>query len=225
MEGGARGQAVYREVYERLRGHRGPLGWWPAETPFEVCLGAILTQNTAWANVEKALGELRRRGLLSYAALSPLEASEIAPLIRASGTHNVKARRVRAFLDFLGAECGGTVEALRTRDGQTLRERLLAVPGIGPETADCILLYAVGLPVFVVDAYTRRLFGRLGLHGGGEPYDAVQAAFTRALPPDPDLFNDFHAQIVVHAKETCRRVPVCPACPLEDLCPASGVLK
>ena len=151
-----------REVYRRLRARRGPAGWWPAQTPFEVCLGAILVQNTAWPNVEKALAVLRAHGLVSYESLQDMPPSALAPLIRPSGCFNVKARRVRAFLDFLGREYEGRVERMAAADPWTLRAQLLAVPGIGPETADSIALYAAGRPLFVVDAYTRRVFARLG---------------------------------------------------------------
>ena len=214
------------EVYRRLRDQRGPLGWWPAETAFEVCLGAILTQNTNWTNVEKALAVLRAEGQLSYEGLAPLTAEEIAPLIRSSGVFNVKARRVRAFLDFLGREFGGRVEDMSREDPGALREKLLAIPGIGPETADCIVLYGAGLPVFVVDAYTRRVFGRLGMLRGDETYDEVQGTFHAALPRDAELFNDYHAQVVMLAKDVCRPRPLCGSCPLDDLCPSgAGVVK
>ena len=148
-------------VYRMLRARFGPAGWWPATTPFEVCLGAILTQNTAWTNVEKALDAIRSRRLLSHRALHPLRVAVIARLIRPSGTFQVKARRVRAFLDFLESEYGGVAERMASSPAAALRAALLRVHGIGPETADCIVLYAAGLPSFVVDAYTRRVFGRL----------------------------------------------------------------
>src|SRR5262245_10136958 len=138
-------------LYRRLLRRYGHAGWWPGETPFEICLGAILTQNTAWTNVEKALGVLRRRRLLSYAALRALPASRIAPLIRSSGVFRVKARRVAAFLRLLGEAYGGEAEAMGREDVATLREKLLTVHGIGRETADAIVLYGAGLPSFVVD--------------------------------------------------------------------------
>ena len=212
-----------RQVYRRLRRHFGPAGWWPGETPFEICVGAILTQNTSWANVEKALDELRRRDLLSFARLRRLPLSRLAPLIRSSGYFNVKARRLRAFLEFLEEQFDGSVEAMAGESVSTLRPRLLAVDGIGPETADSIALYAAGLPVFVVDAYTRRVFVRLGLLRGEETYDEVQRFFTAHLPADPDLFNDYHAQIVRLGKEVCRPRPRCGSCPLERLCARRGV--
>jgi endonuclease-3 related protein len=182
-------------------------------------VGAILVQNTAWANVERALESLRGRGLLAFPALARLPPSRLASLIRSSGTFRVKARRLRAFLDWLGSEYGGDVEAMRRESPERLRERLLAVPGIGAETADSILLYAAGHPVFVVDAYTRRVFSRLGLVGGGESYAEIQRFFAEALPRDAALFNDYHAQIVRLGKDVCRARPRCPECPLEDVCP------
>jgi endonuclease-3 related protein len=212
-----------RQVYRRLLDAYGHAGWWPGDTPFEVCLGAILTQNTSWTNVEKALSALRRRGLLSFEALRSLPPSRLAPLIRSSGYFNLKARRVRAFVDFLGREFDGRVEAMAGESPTELRRRLLAVEGIGPETADSIALYAAGLPQFVVDAYTRRIFGRLGLLLGGESYDGVQAFFMSRLRPNVPLYNDFHAQIVRLGKDVCRPRPRCATCPLESLCPRRGV--
>jgi len=217
--GRATGRLSLLRVYRRMLRHFGHAGWWPGETPFEVCIGAILTQNTAWVNVERALAVLRGRGLLSYNALRELTPSTLAPLIRSSGYFNVKARRVVAFLHFLGREFDGSVGAMAGEDPATLREKLLGVHGIGRETADSIVLYAAGLPLFVVDAYTRRLFVRLGLLEGREGYDEIQRLFMRALPRDAALYNDFHAQIVRLGKAVCRPRPRCPECPLEGVCP------
>jgi endonuclease-3 related protein len=215
--------AGLRKVYRRLRDRFGPAGWWPGETPFEVCLGAILTQNTSWTNVEKALEVLRRRGLLSFEKLRGLPPSRLAPMIRSSGYFNVKARRIRAFLAFLGREYGGRAEDMAGEEPRALRARLLAVDGIGRETADSIILYAAGQPLFVVDAYTRRIFARLGLLGGDESYDAIQRFFMDRLPPNAPLYNDFHAQIVRLGKDVCRPRPRCGDCPLDILCPRRGV--
>ena len=213
-----------RAIYRRLVRHFGPAGWWPGETPFEVCLGAILVQNTSWTNVERALECVRGAGRLSFEGLSALSAARIAALIRPSGTFRVKAVRVRAFLDFLGSAYGGRVEAMRAEDPWVLRRRLLGVHGIGPETADSIALYAAGQPLFVVDAYTRRAFTRLGLlQSGALGYDEVQRFFMDRLPRDAALFNDYHAQIVRLGKEICRPRPRCGACPLETICPKRGV--
>jgi endonuclease III related protein len=211
-------------IYRRLRQARGHAGWWPGETPFEVCLGAILTQNTAWSNADKALTELRKRGRLSFEALRRCAPSRIAPMIRSSGYFNVKARRVAAFLGFLGREYGGRVEAMAGEDPAVLRAKLLSVTGIGRETADSIALYAAGRPLFVVDAYTRRIFARLGLLDGDETYDEVQRFFMDRLPRDADLYNDYHAQIVLHGKDVCRTVPRCGECVLESLCQRRGLV-
>jgi endonuclease III related protein len=212
-----------RTVYERLRGAFGHAGWWPGDSPFEVCVGAILVQNTAWTNVERTLEGLRERGLLSFRALSRLPVSRLAPLLRSSGTFRVKARRLRAFLDFLSSEYGGRVEVMRSEDLPTLRRKLLAVPGIGPETADSIALYAAGHPSFVVDAYTRRAFTRLGLLRGGESYAEVQRLFEEGLPRDAALYNDYHAQVVRLGKDFCRARPRCPDCPLANICPTAVI--
>jgi endonuclease-3 related protein len=211
-------------VYERLRERHGPLGWWPGETPFEVCVGAILVQNTAWSNVEKAIANLRAAGKMSYEGLAGLAEPDLAGLIRPSGFFNVKARRLAAFVAFLGREYDGRVEAMAGRDPHVVRTQLLGVPGIGPETADSIALYAAGLPLFVIDAYTRRVFARLGRIRGDEGYDALQRLFMDELPADPALFNDYHAQIVTLAKTACRPRPLCARCPLDSLCPKVGVL-
>ena len=205
-------------IYRRLLRARGPAGWWPGETAFEVCVGAILVQNTAWPNADRALRALKERGLLSYEGLRGMSAQEIAPIIRSSGTFNVKARRVVAFVDFLGRRHGGRVEEMAREEPWELRRQLLAVPGIGRETADCIVLYAAGHPLFVVDGYTRRVFSRLGMIRGDESYDDVQRFFMGRLPGETSLFNDYHAQIVGLAQQSCRARPVCGTCPLDDIC-------
>jgi endonuclease-3 related protein len=212
-----------RTIHERLLARFGPAGWWPAETPFEVCVGAILVQNTAWTNVERALQRLREEGLLRFEALDRLGSEQIAPLVRPAGCHRVKARRLRALLDFLGLRYGGRVEGMASETPAVLRAALLEVSGIGRETADSIALYAAGLPLFVVDAYTRRVFSRLGYIGGEEPYDDLQRFFVERLPVEVALYNEFHAQVVLLAKEFCRPRPRCAACPLTGLCPRRGV--
>ena len=210
-------------VYRCLRRAYGHAGWWPARTAFEVCVGAILTQNTAWSNVEKALAVLRRRGLLSAAKLRPVPLPRLGELIRSSGVFRVKARRLRAFLEFLHREYGGRTLRMRGEEPAVLREKLLAVHGIGPETADSIALYAAGQPLFVVDAYTRRVFTRLGVLRGRESYLEVQRIFMDELPRDVALYKDYHAQIVRLAKDACRERPRCEACPLTRVCPKRGV--
>jgi endonuclease-3 related protein len=216
-------QAELLGLYRRLRRAHGHAGWWPGRTAFEVCIGAILVQNTAWTNVEKALVVLRKERRLSYRGLSPLTPARLAPLIRSSGTHQVKARRVMAFVRWLGREYGGSTRRMAREEAGVLRRKLLAVHGIGPETADSIALYAAGKPLFVVDAYTRRVFPRLGFLSGAEPYDEVQGLFMSVLPEDAPLFNDYHAQIVRLGKEHCRSKPLCPGCPLDAVCPRHGV--
>lgn len=213
-------RSALRRVYERLRRRFGHAGWWPGDSAFEVCVGAILVQNTGWANVERTLNGLKKRRLLSFRALDRLPASRLAPLLRSSGTFRVKARRLRAFLDFLSSEYGGRVETMRSENPPVLRRKLLAVPGIGPETADSIALYAAGHPSFVVDAYTRRAFARLGFLHGAESYAEVQRLFHEHLPRDAALYNDYHAQIVRLGKDFCRSRPRCPECPLGDICPS-----
>jgi len=210
-------------VYQRLHGRFGHAGWWPARSRFEVCLGAILTQNTAWPNVEKALASLRSRRWLSFRALQGLTPERLEPALRSAGTYRVKARRVVAFVAFLGSAYRGRVRLMADQEARALRAQLLAVHGIGRETADAIALYAAGRPLFVVDAYTRRVFSRLGLVRGTEPYDELQRYFMDRLPRSAPLYNDYHAQIVRLAKDHCRTRPRCGGCPLEDLCPKHGV--
>lgn len=218
MLGGVRSRLL--EIYDRLLTAQGHQAWWPAPTALEVCLGAILVQNTSWTNVVRALAALRGRRMLSYRALRGLTPSRLAPVIRSSGTFRVKARRVAAFVAFLGREYGGQAARMRAADPAVLRAQLLAVPGIGPETADSIVLYAARHPAFVVDAYTRRIFGRLGLLAGRESYHEVRAFFTEALPADAALFGDYHAQLVRLAKDACRTKPLCGRCPLAQGCPS-----
>ena len=212
-----------RAVYARLLARFGHAGWWPAETALEVCVGAVLVQNTAWSSVEKSLAVLRERGLLDLQRLVRLSPEELAPLVRSSGTFRVKARRLHALVVFLDVRYAGRLERMREEDPWELRRALLEVPGIGRETADSIVLYAAGLPLFVVDAYTRRVFSRLGVVRGDEPYDELQRFFHESLPQEAKLFNDFHAQVVTLAKEVCRARPRCPFCPLGGLCPRRGV--
>jgi endonuclease-3 related protein len=210
-------------IYRLLLRRYGHAGWWPGRTDFEICVGAILTQNAAWVNVEKALQALRAHRLLSYRALRDRDPAEIAPLIRPVGYYNVKARRLAEFVGFLGREYGGRPSVMAREEPWTLRRKLLAVNGVGPETADSIALYAAGAPLFVVDAYTRRVFSRLGLLEGTESYDEVQRFFMRRLPRDAALYNDYHAQIVTLGKQACRSRPRCELCPLGRMCRKHGV--
>lgn len=210
-----------REVFDALLAAHGPQHWWPADTAFEVMVGAVLTQNTAWTNVEKALARLTERIALTPGALLALPEPDLAGLLRPVGYFNVKAARLRAFCAALLA--AGGEAGLAAEDTASLRRRLLAMHGIGPETADDMLLYAYQRPVFVVDAYTRRLFARLGVLDGAEGYEAVRALFEQALGRDTALFNEYHALIVRHAKDVCRaRRPLCDGCVLRDGCPAAS---
>lgn len=202
---------IYGLLYKRF----GPRYWWPGDTRFEIILGAILTQNTAWGNVEKAIGNLKNKRLLSIKALSCISEKALGQLIRPSGYYNIKARRVKDFLRFLNSRYKGNIGRMFKREPFELREELLSVKGIGPETADSILLYAGGKPIFVVDAYTKRIFSRHGFIDKGEGYSALQSLFMENLPCDAGLFNEFHALIVELGKSICRsRKPLCSKCPL-----------
>lgn len=202
------------EVYETLRKAFGHQHWWPGDTPFEVMIGAILTQNTAWTNVEKAIFNLKQAHKLSFHGLRSLSKKKLAQLIRPAGYFNIKADRLKCFLAFLDRECDGNIRQLRKQSAKVLREKLLRVKGIGPETADSILLYALDKPSFVIDAYTKRIFSRHGLALADEAYESWQKIFVMALPEELNLYNDYHAQIVRVGKDYCRKVPRCGRCPL-----------
>lgn len=211
-----------RAAYELLFAAYGPQHWWPAETRLEVMVGAVLTQNTAWKNVERAMANLRDEGLLSLDCLHRLTHDELAEQIRPAGYYQVKARRLKNLVDFVVARYGGSLEAMFSTSLGTLREELLGVHGIGPETADAILLYAGDLPTFVIDAYTARVLKR---HGWIEPeadYHALQDCFHSALETDAALFNEYHALLVKVGKEHCKPTPRCQGCPLESLLPEGG---
>jgi len=201
-------------LYAALARRFGPQRWWPGRTAFEIAAGAILTQHTAWTNVERALRALAARRLLEPRRLHAVPAARLAEVIRPAGTFRVKARRLRAFARFLGDRFGGRMAGLRTAPLPSLRADLLRVPGLGPETADAILLYAAGRPVFVVDAYTRRVFARHRLIAPAAGYETIRAFAERHLPADPRLFNEYHALLVAVGKRHCRTVPRCAACPL-----------
>jgi endonuclease-3 related protein len=204
-------------IYDLLNGHFGNLHWWPAEEPFEVMIGAILTQNTAWTNVEKAIAALKERRLLSPAAIDRVDQETLAGVIRPAGYFRVKAKRLKALVRFFLAEYGGSIEAMAAEELPSLREKLLAVRGVGPETADGILLYACGKPVFIGDAYTRRILQRH--HRVPEEADVQQVRhlFMTHLPHDASLFNQFHALFVHTGKTFCRTEPKCGLCPLRKL--------
>ena len=203
---------VLQGIYRRLFRAFGPQHWWPGDTQLEIAVCAILTQNTAWGNVEKAIAVLKSRRLLSLKRLARLSPADIAPLIRSAGFHNIKAARLAAFLGRLRRS--GGFAALNRAPTPELRTQLLACHGVGPETADSILLYALGRQVFVVDAYTRRILSRYGLIVGGEPYESLRRMFESSLPHDSRLYNEYHALLVRLAKENCRSKPACESCPL-----------
>ena len=211
------------DVFGRLLARYGPQHWWPADSPFEVMVGAVLTQATAWTNVERAISRVKDADALSPAAMRGMETDALAALIYSSGFYNAKAQRLKALVEFLGDAYGDDIDAMRQENGERLRRELLAVRGIGEETADAILLYALGKPSFVIDAYTRRLFGRLGILPQSETYSAYQRMFSNSLPPDTALFAEYHALIVEHCKEACLTTPVCEGCCLREICPTGQV--
>jgi len=205
-------------IYKRLYRFYGPQGWWPARTRFEIMIGAILTQNTAWANVEKAIVNLRRHGLISSPrAMKDVNERKLAGMIRPAGYYNVKARRVKNFVNFLFSGYSGSLAGISRRETPRLREELLAVNGVGPETCDSILLYAFRRPIFVVDAYTKRIFSRHSFFAASATYEKVQKFFMAHLPKDERLFNEYHALIVRVGKDFCRTRPKCGPCPLRGI--------
>jgi endonuclease-3 related protein len=205
------------EIYQLLFDRFGPQHWWPGETQFEIITGAILTQNTNWANVEKAITNLKSANLLTPEKLHHLNASKLAELIRPAGYYNIKASRLKTFLTWLFQNYDGQLTNLENLDTNCLRDELLAVKGIGPETADSILLYAFDRPIFVVDAYTARVAVRHRLISTEADYEQLRELFQSNLPQDPQLFNEFHALLVRLGKDFCRPKADCPSCPLEKL--------
>jgi endonuclease-3 related protein len=209
------------QFFQTLTARLGPMHWWPAKTPFEVIVGAILTQNTAWANVERAIANLRRERLLTPRTLERVPQGKLARLVRPSGYFRQKARKLKAFVRFLRRDFHGSLRAMFGTPTAELRERLLCVHGIGPETADSILLYAGNHPVFVVDAYTKRILLRHGLIDEKTSYEDVRQLFERNLPRDAALYNEFHALLVNVGKNWCRtQQPRCDECPLGPYLPA-----
>ena len=202
-------------IYETMDRHFGNLHWWPGETPFEVIVGAILTQNTSWNNVKVAVDNLKSRELLDPEKIFEIEDDILAKLIRPSGYYNVKTRRLKAFLQFLHREYEGNLEMMIEEDLWILREKLLDVKGIGEETADSILLYAGNKPIFVVDLYTRRILQRHNIIDGSPGYGDIQKLFMTNLPNSARLFNQYHALLVNTGKHFCRKAPRCEGCPLE----------
>lgn len=206
------------KVYQTWRNERGHLGWWPGETPFEIAVGALLTQNTAWSNVERAIANIVDANALNPLAIDRMGHEELAQIIRPSGYFNVKARRLKALVRWLCENVGGDPAELGRIELSAARKGLLSVSGVGRETADSILLYAAGHRIFVIDAYTRRIFGRTGMVDDQGDYDDLRIWFEDRLPQDLDLYRDFHAQIVIHGKTTCRSQPLCNLCSLATAC-------
>lgn len=208
----------FQEVYRLLYEHFGPQGWWPSETPFETMVGAVLTQNTSWSNVAKAIAGLKDAGLMSYESLSLCSVDEIAQYIKSSGYYNLKAKRLRNLLDMIENQYDGRLEHFLDDELQVARERLLGVKGIGPETADSILLYACGHPIFVVDMYTHRVFSRHNMVDEETEYQTMQDIFMNELPLNAGLFNEFHALVVRVAATYCKKTnPLCDQCPLQGI--------
>ena len=207
------------DIYNRLFDRYGPQRWWPANGPFEVIVGAILTQSAAWTNVEHAISNLKAANALTPAALHDLPIDRLAHFIHPCGYFNAKALKLKAFAERLHSRHNGDLERLFTLDTASLRRELLSIHGVGEETADSILLYAARRPSFVIDAYTKRILSRLGLAPAKEGYGDFQALFAQNLPQDERLFNEYHALLVRHGKEVCRKAPDCPRCCLRTLCP------
>jgi len=213
-------------IYKWLFSAYGEQHWWPGLDPFEIIIGAILTQQVTWKNVEKALAALKAAGLLKPETLLRAPLDQVAALIRPTIYYNEKAKKLRSFVLFLQEQHHGDLSDLLSLPLPALREELLSVHGIGEETADSIILYAAEKPSFVIDAYTRRIMQRLGLIGGKEPYSSLRALFMENIPRDVKLYNEYHALFVRHGKDRCRsRGPLCSNCPLSDVCAYAATAK
>jgi len=209
---------ILNEIYDRLLKHFGPQHWWPGDGAFEVMIGAILTQNTNWTNVEKAINNLRTAKVLSPEILNLIDTEKLAQLIKPAGYYNIKAKRLKNFIKWLMDTYDGDLKRMFKTNLSTLREGLLSISGIGPETADSILLYAAKKPSFVVDAYTYRIFSRHNLIPDETTYDEIKSFFEDNLPDDVALFNEYHALIVRLGKEYCKKSkPLCEKCPLKGV--------
>jgi len=214
-------QSINQELqytYHQLMDYYGPQHWWPAEEPFEVMVGAILTQSAAWLNVEKAIANLKVAKALSPQALRRLSLPEIATLIHPCGYYNAKARKLKSLAHWLGEHCNDNLNKLFANSTEQLRQQLLSVYGIGQETADSIILYAANKPIFVIDAYTRRIINRIGLAPASNSYTAYHSLFMEHLPADAELFNEYHALLVCLGKNACRNRPICQQCCLRSIC-------
>lgn len=203
-------------MFETLQRACGPQRWWPADTPTEVAVGAVLTQNTSWKSVETAVAAMKAAGLLDFRRVDAISESDLADVIRPTGTYRVKAKRLKALARWVCRRAGGSIERALEGELSELRRQLLTIRGIGPETADAILLYAGRHPTFVVDAYTRRVLRRHAFIGADADYKAIQARFETALPRSVEVFNEFHALLVEIGKRHCRTRARCEGCPLES---------
>ncbi len=214
-----------QQLYDQLLAAFGPQDWWPGDSPLEVMVGAVLVQNTAWKNVTRAIDNLREEGLLSAEGLNELAQPELEELIRPAGYFRLKARRLRSLIDFLFAEYDGSLEAMFATEMSTLRQQLLGVNGVGPETADSILLYAGEMPTFVVDTYTHRVLARHGWIEYEADYHQIKEHFELNLQCDVPLYNEFHALLVRVGHHYCRKTPKCEECPLFDMLPPGGLVE
>lgn len=211
-------KSIFLDIYRLLFSHYGPQRWWPADSFLEMLVGAVLTQNTNWKNVEKALESLKQAEMLSLEALSAVSMDELAQLIRPAGYYNLKSKRLKNLLRLIADEYGGDLQKLQDDDLQSSRKKLLGVKGIGEETADSILLYGCSHPIFVIDTYTHRVFSRHNLVEEESTYADMQQSFMDSLPSNAQLFNEYHALIVRTAKDYCRKSkPLCDACPLNSV--------
>ena len=216
-------KTILMKIYRTLYKAYGPRHWWPGETPFEVMVGAILTQNTSWGNVEKAIQKLKGKRILDPEGIYYLKKSQLASLIKSSGYYRIKANRLKSFVDFLFDKYGGDIQKMGREELGELRDKLLGVKGIGPETADSILLYGLGKSIFVVDAYTKRILSRHRLISEKGSYEEVQNLFMDHLPHDEKLFNEYHALFVHLGKTVCKKMPKCDICALQGIEKGLGV--
>jgi endonuclease-3 related protein len=210
-------KTLLMEIYNRLYKAYGPRHWWPGESSLEVMVGAILTQNTSWKNVEKAIQRLQENNVLSVKGLHQLKKQELASLIKSSGYYRIKADRLKFFIDFLFEEYGGDIRKMGREPLAELRRKLLQVKGIGPETADSILLYGLKKPIFVVDAYTKRILSRHTIVSEKASYEEIQGLFMNYLPHNERLFNEYHALLVYLGKALCKKIPRCDRCPIKGI--------
>jgi endonuclease-3 related protein len=205
-------------IFEILYNTFGPQHWWPGDSPFEVAVGAILTQNTNWSNVKKAIENLKKYKLLEPYKIYKIDHKKLSELIKSSGYYTIKAKRLKSFIDFLIKEYNGKIESMNNEDTFLLRKKLLSINGIGKETADSILLYAINKPIFVIDTYTKRILSRHGISKDKDSYDYYQNLFHKSLKKDVKLFNEYHALIVKVGKTFCKsKRPLCDQCPLKGI--------